>query len=192
MSFDDIPTWGLYGSDEFYTPFDDESFGDQYANAEPIFGDVTEAATPASPLFPIQDSPESPSATHTSSSDSESDWMPKGATSKGRAGNHNLIKKGEGRDAKKDPSDNYAYEEGFFYRELRSLVGKPPFAKLVFEICKVLREQDRTGKPPLEAANRWAKRRMPNAYAWLDRQWGKVTKEELLECLREAQSRLKH
>jgi hypothetical protein len=62
----------------------------------------------------------------------------------------------------------------------------------VFETCKILREQDRSGKDPLEPANRWAKRTMANAFAWLDRHKDKISKEEFLDCLREAKLRSNH
>jgi hypothetical protein len=207
MSFDDFPSYPLCASDEILVSFEDDFFSDQNPNAEPFFGDVTEATTtfcpltltiPPSPLFPFQNSSESPSPSSQpmSSSDSEWDGSSKVAKSKGKAGNRkphrNQIKKGEGRDAKKDFWDFYDYQHGFFYGELRKIEENSLSAKLVFEICKVLRQKDRTDKEPLETANRWAKRRMRNAYAWLDRHREKISKEEFLDCVKVAKYRLNH
>jgi hypothetical protein len=205
MFGDDFPTYPLCASDDSFGTFDYDSFDDQYSSVDPFCGDVTEATTTfcsltlttqTSPLPSFQNSPESPSNQTLSSSDSEWDETSKVAKGKGRAGDRephrNQIKKGEGRDARKDFFDCYDYEHGFFYEELRKIETNPPSAKLVFEICKVLREKHRSDKELLETANRWAKRRMPNAYAWLDRQREKISKEEILDCLREAKDHLNH
>jgi hypothetical protein len=203
MSFDDFPCYDLYGSDDSFAPFENGLFDDQSAIADPLLSDVTESTTtfssftlttPTSQLFSIQKSPETHSPFPASLSDSEWDGTSEVVTLKERVGiqerHHNLVKKGEGRDAKKDLWDNYLYDEGFFYGVLYKTEGKSPSAKLVFEVCKVLREQDRSGKDPFEPANRWAKRRMANAFAWLDRHKGKISTEEFLDCLREAKHRL--
>jgi hypothetical protein len=200
MPVDHFPSYPVSASDDIFDPFDDDLFDDQNPKTQPFFGDVTEPTTtssspplpiPTSSLFSFPNRSESSSNQLTSSTDSE--WDGK---SKGRVGNreshHNQIKKGEGRDAKKDFWDFYVYEHGFFYEQLRKIEKNSISAKLVFEICRVLREKDRTDKQKLEKANRWAKRRMPNAYAWLDRQREKISKEEFLESVKEAKRRLNH
>jgi hypothetical protein len=75
--------------------------------------------TPTSPLFSIIKTPETHSPFPASLSDSEWDGTSKVVTLKGRVGiqerHRNSIKKGEGRDGKKDFWDRYPYEQVFFY-----------------------------------------------------------------------------
>jgi hypothetical protein len=91
----------------------------------------------------------------------------------------NKIKKGEGRDAKKDGRDNYLYYEGHYFEVLSSLQKKPVNSKVLFELCKVVEAR---AQLPLTALNRWAKRRMPNAYAWLDENESAIGDEFVKKC----------
>jgi hypothetical protein len=113
-------------------------------------------------------------------------------TGRGRKGKPcpNKIQKGKGPDAKPDDWDNYDYKNHFFYCGLCSIGVTPPKGKLMLTMCRILREKPRPGQPTLEFANRWATRRTANAYAWLDRQKGKITMFEVLNSLREAKRRL--
>jgi hypothetical protein len=99
-----------------------------------------------------------------SSSDSNGNAKSKGITENQKP-HRNQTKKGDGRDAEKDDWDLYDYSTGFF---------------------------DREGEQRLEQANRWAKRRVGNAYAWLDRHKEKISKLEFPYCWRDAKFRLKH
>jgi hypothetical protein len=96
----------------------------------------------------------------------------------------NTIKKGEGRDAKKDDKDNYQYCEGHSFKMLRVLQKKKPVSsKVLFELCRLVEERA-TGT--LTTLNRWAKRRMPNAYAWLDDNEKGIGDELMKSCFSQA------
>jgi hypothetical protein len=175
--------------DPWYDPYETpESLPDDFFDATTFWAPTR----PTSPLPSFQNSPESPSNQTLSSSDSEWDETSKVAKGKGRAGDrepkHNRIKKGTGKDAKADPFDGYHFQSGYFFEVLNSMGERPPSAKLLFKLCNVLQQQERKGQPPLELRNRWAKRRIPNAYAWLDRQKNKITKEEFYDCLIKAKT----
>lgn len=144
---------------ELWTTLSTESFDNQDTNAQFT--------------YPVRDNRETTSG----SSD------PKSKRGTGVRTTHpNQQKKGTGKDAKPDPYDHYPYTSGYFFQLLTSMGERAPSAKLMFELGKVLREQVRSD-PPLEVANRWAKRRLPNAYAWLDRQQKKISREEFVRCL---------
>jgi hypothetical protein len=98
----------------------------------------------------------------------------------------NKIKKGEGRDAKKDDRDNYRYSEGHYFKVLSSLQKKPVNSKVLFELCKVVKA---SAQGPLTALNRWAKRRMANAYSWLDENERTIGDEFVKECFVIAQAK---
>jgi hypothetical protein len=92
----------------------------------------------------------------------------------------NKIKKGDGPDAKGDPNDHYPFYEGFAYSHLRRHFGKNPPASVVFEVCRAV---VRLAPGQLSEQNRWAKRRLPNAYAWLDANRATISDALLDRCL---------
>jgi hypothetical protein len=78
----------------------------------------------------------------------------------------NRIKKGMGPDAKPDLYDHYPYKEGHFYNVIVRPGEIPPASKIVFRICDLAERADVDRR--LSWRDRWAKRRIANAYAWLD------------------------
>jgi hypothetical protein len=79
----------------------------------------------------------------------------------------NKIKKGQGADGVPDPCgrDNYPFEKGYFYTLLKQRLRARPLKPQLMDFCAAIEERTPT---PLPARNRWAKRRLPNAYGWLD------------------------
>jgi hypothetical protein len=73
----------------------------------------------------------------------------------------NQIRKGEGKDAKKDPRDGYEYVNGIFFGILKDMNGGQLGAKTLFKLIVLVQ---RDNKQTLTSLNRW----MPNAYSWLD------------------------
>jgi hypothetical protein len=100
----------------------------------------------------------------------------------------NKIKKGFGPDSKSDEDDGYNFQLGYFYQRLKKFFGRTPPAGLVFEICqRVLKGS----AMPLTDLNRWGRRRMGNAYAWLDRNQGRIPDQLFERCYYEAKWKLK-
>jgi hypothetical protein len=95
----------------------------------------------------------------------------------------NQIKKGEGKDAKKDERDGYDYVNGHFYGVLTRMNDGQLGAKTLF---KVVLFAYRDSKQPLLPLNRWCKRRMPNAYSWLDDNKSRIDNDLLQRCLAQA------
>jgi hypothetical protein len=82
--------------------------------------------------------------------------------------NRNKIKKGEGKDARPDARDHYPFETGQAYQDITRFNGGPALAPIVFGIAKGLADQFSEQVTPL---NRFARRRVPNAYSWMDDHW---------------------
>jgi hypothetical protein len=82
--------------------------------------------------------------------------------------NRNKIKKGDGKDARADPRDYYAFEAGQAYNDITELNGGPALAPIVFTIAKLVAD---TFAEQVTAPNRFAKRRVPNPYSWMDEHW---------------------
>jgi hypothetical protein len=92
----------------------------------------------------------------------------------------NKVQKGSGPDAKKDPMDDYAYTEGHFHQVLVAAGLKGTSAKVIFGVCKRLVQVHEEDCLKLSRMNRWAKRRLANAYAWLDQNASLICEEEFL------------
>jgi hypothetical protein len=105
----------------------------------------------------------------------------------GRERKRNKIKKGEGRDAEKDEWDDYDYLKGHFYCLLRNGGGSVPKSKQLFGVCKKVEEVMKSRGCELSERNRWAKRRIANAYAWLDRNVSQITDSDFLDCYHQTQ-----
>jgi hypothetical protein len=95
----------------------------------------------------------------------------------------NQIKKGEGKDARKDPRDGYDYVNGPFFSILKNMNGGQLGAKTLFKLAVLVQRDSRQSLTPL---NRWCKRRMPNAYSWLDENISRIDRDLLARCLKEA------
>jgi hypothetical protein len=98
-----------------------------------------------------------------------------------------MVKKGDGRDAKPDDSDGYAYSKGHFYQVIFRATGKAPIAAVLFGLCAAIAARLKDAGRQLTERNRWAKRRVANAYAWLDRNESQIRDCECLECLAQVQ-----
>jgi hypothetical protein len=79
----------------------------------------------------------------------------------------NRVRKGEGPDAGPDRlgRDHYAFRIGHFYALLKQRLGWEPWKWELMAFCTAI-EDGALGLP--EKRNRYARRRMPNAYGWLD------------------------
>jgi hypothetical protein len=98
----------------------------------------------------------------------------------------NKTKKGEGKDGVADEDDNYPFQDGHCHCLFRDIdAGEPP-AKVIFEICKIVNGTPVVAQGPLSRLKRWAKRRKPNAYAWLDRNHHNVPDDVLRSVFRQA------
>jgi hypothetical protein len=102
----------------------------------------------------------------------------------GRSRKPNKVKKGEGRDAQEDEWDKYPATSGHFYQVLVCGGGKAPIAATLFALCGAIEDRVRAKGGELSERNRWAKRRVPNAYAWLDRNAGSISDATCLACYR--------
>jgi hypothetical protein len=91
----------------------------------------------------------------------------------------NQVKKGCGPDSKRDECgrDNYPYQEGYFYKVLSETLGRQAPSTFVRDFVSFAAADKKDGqedylrqvaRKELSPANRWAKRRMPCAYGWLD------------------------
>jgi hypothetical protein len=100
----------------------------------------------------------------------------------GRPRKPNKVRKGEGRDSKKDEWDDYSAVGGHFYQVLLRGSGRPPIAAALFALCAALEKRLGAENGELSKRNRWAKRRVANAYAWLDRNAGSISDATCLEC----------
>jgi hypothetical protein len=101
------------------------------------------------------------------------------------AGRKNRIKKGEGKDARKDSRDGYDYARGHFFGVLTGLNVTQLSAKVLFRVVALA--QGRAGKQTTNL-NRWGKRRVPNAYCWLDENRGIISDELIGQCLDDAKA----
>jgi hypothetical protein len=113
-----------------------------------------------------------------------------GCPTKKTRGRRNQIKKGEGRDAQEDLFDHYDFYGKSAHQMFQQAGETQPSAKLVFEVCKCLVEHDSGTQKVLSFQNRWAKRRMPNAYAWLDQNSSALLAIGFQACITEAKARL--
>jgi hypothetical protein len=95
----------------------------------------------------------------------------------------NQIKKGKGPDPRPDPEgrDNYRFREGWSYPRLKDRIHNVP-AKVVFDLCRAIVRRRPGG---LSAPNRWVKRRVACAFAWLDENRGSIGDLLLEACLAE-------
>jgi hypothetical protein len=103
----------------------------------------------------------------------------------------NKIKKGEGRDGRPDEWDRYEYHGKLAHQMFQHLGESQPSAKLVFAVCRLLEERESKGDHRLSTRNRAAKRRMPNAYAWLDRNSLVLPLLGFAECVMRAKAQLR-
>jgi hypothetical protein len=131
-----------------------------------------------SPSFEDSTCPEATSHINNSSEDGP-DSMPK--PSGPRTPRKNAIRKGQGVDAKPDRFDRYPYHLGYFHRILGREFGTWPKAPEVFAICAKIESKVSS----VSLRNRWAKRRLPNAYAWLDHNQALVSDEAFCSVVRE-------
>jgi hypothetical protein len=92
----------------------------------------------------------------------------------------NRMKKGAGKDSKKDSRDGYDYVHGHFFGVLTALNTKQLSAKTLFSLVVLAHQRVDEQTTNL---NRWAKRRMPNAYCWLDENRGIISDERIGQCL---------
>jgi hypothetical protein len=190
MSGDEIPFEFVPAKDEWLNQDDElpdwpgfEFPNDNNGNAEPSPGNRANITTIVPPP-------------QMSDFGLSSDERPKVAKIKRRAGRKgipcpNHIPKGQGPDAKPDFWDNYDFQNRFFYHGLCFGGVKPPKGPLLFTMCRILRATPPPVQLTLDRANRWATKRNPNAYAWLDRQRGKISIFEVLDSLREAKECLR-
>jgi hypothetical protein len=84
-----------------------------------------------------------------------------------------------------DEDDTYEYRSGHFFQVLVGAAGMAPIAAVLFAMCTVLEDRLTNEGRQLSERSRWAKRRLANAYAWLDRNVGQIADFECLECFRE-------
>jgi hypothetical protein len=91
----------------------------------------------------------------------------------------NSIRKGDGKDAAPDEHDNYKHHQGWAFNVLKDALRSEITA---VAICNVVKELSRQAgvTPP----NRWAQRRKPNAYSWIDRNKAVIQAEVLCEVAR--------
>lgn len=108
---------------------------------------------------------------------------------KGWTGKRNKVKKGCGPDAREDESDDYPYADGHFYTLACQSGEKPPTARVVFEVCRIVAARLQAARRDASRLNRWGKRRMPNAYAWLDKNRDLIADAEFHDCLAEAKNK---
>jgi hypothetical protein len=94
----------------------------------------------------------------------------------------NVVKKGEGKDSAKDQYDNYVFSSGWSYLIMSAELGHAPTAETVFKVCKYVWQK----ATDLLVQNRWAKRRLANAHAWLDRNKEVIPADLLREAVRAA------
>jgi hypothetical protein len=101
----------------------------------------------------------------------------------------NKITKGFGPDGKKgkgwDRDDNYQPKTGHFFWVLAPAGSVGPHAKELNMICEMA---EKAHKGQVESRRRAAKRRKPNAYAWLDQHEGTLTDQEVLRWYEEVKS----
>jgi hypothetical protein len=140
----------------------------------------TESPAPASQSSGISEWPSSDS-----SPDGELFPAPADKSPAQRFGKIKQLAKGHGKDAAKDDYDKYDFKSGHCYNLFHGIECHAPLAKVIFEVCKLLIQNHTIAQRTLLPMNRWAKRRMPNAYAWLDRNQEMVTDEELQLFYRE-------
>jgi hypothetical protein len=100
----------------------------------------------------------------------------------GWAPRRNRIPKGQGPDSKRDAQDRYDFTAGHFYAVALELDHMAPSSALLFAICKAIREKCSTTGRTLRHMNRWAKRRIANAYAWLDKNRDVIPDDLFREC----------
>jgi hypothetical protein len=100
----------------------------------------------------------------------------------------NKIAKGDGRDAKPDPRDGYNYQIGNFFPILARLNGAALTAKVLFPFIEIIARTVPVSVNP----NRFAKRRIPNAYCWLDENRNDIPEEVAAQCLSQAKAQVAH
>jgi hypothetical protein len=90
----------------------------------------------------------------------------------------NRTKKGEGPESRQratDRWDNYQANRGVSFSRLGQL-GHPGITLAQLQkLCDKIAVFMRTRNIVLTGRNRWAKRRKPNAFHWLDENWGKIS-----------------
>jgi hypothetical protein len=97
----------------------------------------------------------------------------------GRVGKKNQIRKGEGKDGQPDQYDKYLFVDEWAYGVIRKCADCAPKARQVFDICTLLEQRCRD----LSIRNRAAKRRLPNAYCWIDRNKDSIPVEVLSDVV---------
>jgi hypothetical protein len=93
-------------------------------------------------------------------------------------------KKGTGPDAKRDPRDGYNFRNGRSFNLTQRWFGRALPLKLLSPICTLIASRSLV---PLTKLNRFAKRRMSNAYCWLDENHDRIDPNFLRQCFNEVQ-----
>jgi hypothetical protein len=95
----------------------------------------------------------------------------------------NKVRKGDGPESVPDPEgyDDYEYQKSPFFRKLKPLI-KKRHSRILKLLCKAIRQHQPEG---LSIPNRWAMRRVPCSYAWLDRNQTVISDDLLMTCLME-------
>jgi hypothetical protein len=89
-----------------------------------------------------------------------------------------VVRKGDGKEGKRlspDPHDNYDFQGGPAMHRLKTLGRDEIRLVRLVALCKDLEDRGRHEAQDLTFRNRWAKRRKPCAFHWIDENWKHVS-----------------